>query len=490
MTQNDLDRSFVRGVFWTGSVRWVAQAVAWVSTLFVARLLSPADSGVMGMTAWFVGMLQLISEFGVGTAIVASKTLTEEQTRQLHALSPIIGIGSFVTTCILAYPIALFFRTPQLAWVMIALGITFPIVCVRVVPQALLRRELQFRRLAIIDGTQSLVVAATALILAFLGARYWALVWSTILGAVVSTVITSLVRPVGFQRPKAQSLRDLISYSKHVMVASIAWSLYEDSDFIVAGRRLGQAALGAYSFAWNIAFLPVQKISTLVTSVTPGVFAASHNDAGGLRRYVLRTLEVLSLIILPATIGLSIVAADMVPLVFGEKWRPMSPVLQVLAAYAGVRGLLPVLSQALIIAGDARYTMMRNLTAAVCLPVAFVIGSKWGPTGIAMAWVIAHPVVILGPIVSRVSSRLEISGRELMRSLAPVSIACLVMVGACLAAGAALHQGGFSAGFVFGGKIVVGVIAYVSTLLLTYGERLRAVVSLLPWLRGAGGSRQ
>src|SRR3954471_5250396 len=117
-----LDRSLVRGVAWTGAIKWVTQIAAWVSTLAVARLLSPEDYGLVGMAAVYLGLLTMMNEAGLGTTIIAMRDLRGQRLEQMHALSAIVGVFGFLFSCVIAAPMAVFFKTPALKWVVIALS--------------------------------------------------------------------------------------------------------------------------------------------------------------------------------------------------------------------------------------------------------------------------------------------------------------------------------------------------------------------------------
>ena len=129
-----LDRSLVRGVAWTGAIKWVTQIAAWVSTLAVARLLSPEDYGLVGMAAVYLGLLTMLSEAGLGTTVIAMRDLRGNRLGQMHSLSVIVGVVGFGVSWLVAGPLAAFFNAPALRWVVIALSANFIIMSLRTVP--------------------------------------------------------------------------------------------------------------------------------------------------------------------------------------------------------------------------------------------------------------------------------------------------------------------------------------------------------------------
>ncbi|MDP9160453.1 MAG: lipopolysaccharide biosynthesis protein, partial [Acidobacteriota bacterium] len=384
-----LDSILVRGLAWTGGVKWIAQLVTWCSTLIIARLLNPADYGLVGMAAVYLGFINLLCEFGVGTTVVTLREMSDDHVAQLNGFSVLLGLSGFALSCVAAVPLGLFFKTPRLPWVVVAMSTTFVISSFQSVPAALLQRELRFKLLSLIDGAKSFILACTMLVLAIAGLRYWTLVIGSILSTLIAAILVVSKRPHRMAWPRPSVLGPILHFSRHIIVNRIAWYAYSNSDFVVAGRILGQQALGAYTVAWNVANVPVEKITSVLNSVTPSLFSAVQKDKAALRRYVLNLTEGLAFVTLPASIGLGLVAREFVLVILGEKWQPAITPLRFLAFYVTIRSITPLIPAVLNVVGESRFNMRNSLVAALVLPCAFVFGSHWGTAGIAAAWIIA-----------------------------------------------------------------------------------------------------
>ncbi len=477
-----LDRSLVRGVAWTGAIKWVTQIAAWLSTLAVARLLTPEDYGLVGMAAVYLGLLTMLSEAGLGTTIIAMRDLRGGRLAQMHSLASLIGISGFLVSCVVAGPLAAFFNAPALRGVVIALSANFVIMSLRTVPQASLQRQLRFGRVALIDGANSLVTATTAVVFALAGFRYWALVIAALTGSVFATIIALYSQPIRFERPKHHELGDALRVSRDIIVSSVAWYVFQNADFFVAGKMLGAAALGAYTFAWNIAYSVVDKVTGLITGVTSSIFSAAKHDSALLTRYLTQITGALALALLPATAGLALVAPDLLAVV-GDKWRPAIVPLQVLVLYAGVRSLTPILSQALTITGDTRYTMKRSVVAAIILPIGFAVGSRWGINGIATAWIVCHAPVVMFPLLRRVATHLGIGPSAYLPVLRPALVSTAIMAVAVLVVAVVIPDGTPRVAVLII-KIAAGGLFYAAALWLLFRGRVLALVRATTQLRG------
>ena len=478
-----LDRSLIRGVAWTGAIKWLTQIAAWLSTLGVAHLLSPEDIGLVGMAAVYLGLLTMLSEAGLGTTVIAMRDLRGGTLAQMHSLAAIVGAAGFIISWALAGALAAYFDAPLLRAVVIGMSANFLVMSLRTVPIATLQRTLRFGRVAMIEGVNSVVTAATSVTLAFLGFRYWSLVIASLLGSAIATTMALASQPIPFKRPRPRELRGALTVSRDIIVASVAWYVFQNADFFVVAKLLGTAALGTYTFAWNLAYSVVEKMTGLVTGVTSSIFSAAKHDLELLKRYLTQITGALSLVLLPATTGLALVAGDLVALV-GDKWRPSIVPLRLLVLYAGVRSLTPILSQALTITGDTRYTMKRSIVAAIVLPVAFVVGARWGINGVATAWILAHAPVVMIPLLRRVATHLGIGPSAYLPVLRPALVSTAAMAIAVYAVGLAVPAG-TPAFAVLVIKVVVGGVSYGAALWFMFRERVLSLVRATAQLRSS-----
>lgn len=471
---NSLDGALARAIAWSGGVKLLTQIVAWTSTLVVARLLSPEDYGLIGMAAVYLYLVQLLSELGIGTAVITLRALTRHQLEQINTLSVLAGLFGFMISVAAARPLGRFFESPHLPAVVLVMSTTFIINSFRVVPSALLQRSLNFRRLALIDGAQAIGLAAVNVALAMAGFRYWTLVIGSIMSAILSTTLIVRARPCRFAPIEWRSIAHALTFSWRVVIGTVSWYVYTDADFLIAGKRLGAAALGAYNFGWTLANVPIEKITSLVNSVTPSFFSAAQHDRVLTRRYLLLITEGIALATFPATLGLALVADDLVLAGLGEKWRAAIVPLRLLALYSSVRSIMPFLVQVLNVTGSTRYVMWVNIIAAILLPLGFYFGSHWGSSGIALAWIAVHPIVVAIPIAARVFSSLSLPVRGYFRALWPATASCIGMAAAVLSVRAITGESlPRIATLVI--LVLVGAIAYVGVLNLFFRSRVVAI---------------
>ena len=475
-----LDGALVRGLAWTAGMKWGAQIFSWASTLIVARLLNPDDYGLVGMATVYLGFANLISEFGVGTTVITLRDLADEDIAQLNGFAVLLGVAGFFLSCIAAIPLGAFFKSPRLPWVVVTMSTTFLISSFQSVPAALLQRDLRFKLMSVIDGTKGFVMALVAVVFAALGFRYWTLVFAGISSAVAGTTFVLMKRRHRIAIPRPTRLSHVLRFSWHVIAGRVSWYAYSNADFVVSGRVLGQDALGAYTVAWNLATVPVEKITGVLNSVTPALYSAVQKDKAALRRYMLTLLEGIGLITLPLSVGIALVSREFVLVFLGSKWAPAIVPLMFLGFYASVRSLIPIIWAILNVVGDSAYGMWSSIVMAVVLPCAFVLGSHWGNAGIAAAWMIGFPIVAV-PVTARVFRKIDMRWSEFFRVLMPSGIGCMIMAAAVLGLKHFLPTH-YHMGLQLGLFVLAGAIAYILVAGgLSYSRRhaLKRAINLL-----------
>jgi teichuronic acid exporter len=481
-----MDRSLVTSLAWRAVADWSSQILSWVSLLIVVRLLSPADFGIVSMAVILLPYLKYVSEFGIPRAIITLRDLTEDQIAQLNTIAVLLGLASFGLASVLAKPVAMFFRTPALAPVVIITCIALIPQGARAVSEGLLSKDMKFGELSLFDAINAIVTAVTTLTLAILGHGYWSLVIGNLVGISVRCVLLLRSRPHRFAVPRLSSVREPLRFGWHVLVSTVALNSYQRLDNLTAGRVLGGVALGFYGMAWNLANVPLEKVTSLVTTVIPSYLAAVQNDLAAVRRYVRTLTEALAMATFPATIGLGLVARELIPVAFGQKWNGVVLPLEILSAYAAFRSIPAFLAKVLTAVGNARYIMWNDLAALAILPIAFYIGSHWGIAGIAWGWVAAYPLVAI-PLYWKTIQTIGMGTGEYLRALAPALSGTGAMVIAVVTAKYVLPASEpLLVRLVL--EIAIGVIAYTSAVLLLHGDRAIIYIKMARSLRQAEGN--
>jgi len=475
-THGELAGRFAHGVAWSGIAKTVSQSLAWVATLLVARYLSPSDYGLFGLAMLYLGLLQLIADLGIGTAVLANRHRSDEDLPQIHGLAVLSGLVGTLLVVVTSPLIGMFFNAEQLPLLLVALSPTFLISSLKTVPQTLLQREFHFKWLAFVDAGQALALSGMSIALAMAGFGYWTLALAAIASATINTSIVLWRQRVPIEWPDFHKLGSLLAFSTQVILQRIAWYASSNADFATAGKLLGKAAAGSYMLAWHFANAPLERVASLILQVSPSVLGAACDDKDELRRHVLRATEMIALVIFPMCIGMALVARPLVLLFLGTKWESAIVPLQLLASYTAVRSLIPLLGQVLLVIHEEHYATRVMFMNLALMSVAFVIGAKVaGIVGIAAAYMIAHPFVATA-FATRALRGVGSSLRECFTKAVLPPLICSVVMTLTVLASAMLSRNN-SLAVQLAAEVGAGVLSYTAAALLLYRERLGQMVS-------------
>jgi teichuronic acid exporter len=369
-------------------------------TVVVVRILSPADYGLLAMASVFIAFLMMLAQFGVGFAVVQAPEIDERQLRQMLGLAVAVNSGLFCTTYFAAPLIAEFFMEPRLVRIVRALSFQYLLMIFAVIPSATLSRNLDYKRLSLIELAAAVAGGLITLALALAGLGVWALVYGSLTAALCRTAALNIAFPfLAWPLFSLQGARKLLFFGGNITVARILWFVYSQSDVIIAGKLLGKELLGLYSIAMHLASLPANKVSEIINQVSFPAFARIQGDRERYAASFLLAVRLLSFSIFPVLWGISSVALELVPVLLGNQWNPVAVPLQLLALIMPVHMFAPFMNTAALGIGRADIALKQVMLASLVMPIAFIIGSRWGLLGLALAWVTAFPLVFLGAMM-------------------------------------------------------------------------------------------
>lgn len=476
-SRRELDQSLFRGIAWTAVGRWIAQAISWIATLYVARILTPGDYGIVSMAAIPIGLARLIEGLGLDAILLQDKSLTKEQLQRLAGAGLLLGTVLTLIYLGLSVPISIYFNEPQVALIISVLSLTFIFDALQILPRALLQRDLQFRTLAWINGLQVAIAAVTMVLAARAGWTYWALVINTLVSYALITVVLFLQQPIIPSWPNdLHKLTSPMLSGWHILVSRFAYYGYSSADSTIIGRVLGKEALGIFGFATTFASLPVREVTSLMSGVVPGVFTAVQAERQELRRYFFFLTEAVSYLTLPASLGLAITADDFVPLALGDAWNGVITPLRLLCIYMAMFSSQDLLSHVLLWTGHFSVNMWLSLFALAILPACFYVGAHYDLIGVAAAWVVGFPLSVL-PAFVYVNRILQCSSIDYWHTFRPAVTGCVAMLGAVTLVRVVLPEE-WHHGLRLGIQSSVGAAAYAGIMFLVFGDRIREIYSV------------
>jgi O-antigen/teichoic acid export membrane protein len=433
-----LGRTAIRGLAWTMFRSISSRLVGSVVFVVLARLLDPKAFGTVALASVFLVFLQLLVESGFGEAVIQREQLTDVDLNTAFWVNNALGLALALAMTAAAGPLATLFDQPELAPVLRALSLVFVLAALASVPQALLRRALKFRQVALrgVAGTVAGGVVGVAMALAGLGV--WSLVGQILANTVVGTAVLWLACS---WRPGAtvsrSSLVELFRFGVNILGERISLFASRRSDDFLVGLVLGPVALGLYTAAYRILLLMTDVIIWTIEGVAFPVFSRLQDDRERSKRAFYMATQFCSAVATPAFLSLAVLAPELTRLAFGPKWTGAIPVMQVLAL-VGIPHALTYFNKAVVNAGGRPNLSLRvAVLTAVVNVVAFVLVVRWGILAVAISYVACS--YLLAPVsfwsVTRV---VDVEVKPYLRLFVAPLASGLVMLLSVLGAKAAL----------------------------------------------------
>jgi O-antigen/teichoic acid export membrane protein len=424
-------RRMASGVAWTVAARWSIQGIGLVSTIVLARLLSPADFGLVAMATITVGFVSVLHDAGQDLAVIRHRDPTPEHFDTAWTMSICAGLATTLILAAVAPLAGWYFHAPRVVALMRFLALV-PFIegFTNVGVTADFRRSLQFDKELQYRVVKKLAVFMAALPLAFVLRDYRALAGGIVIGRLIAVVASYRLHPYR-PRLRLSTLRDIWSFSAWSQVAAVAQFFAAQADSLIVGRLAGAAQLGAYQIGVDLGTLPVTAVIAPSSRALFPVYATALDRPVRLVQSYLDVLSFTTIIALSAGVGIALVARDLVTVLLGTKWSAAVDLVRWLAVGGGVLSVVGSAAVVVNVTGHARLNALRNWAfVAVLVPAAVIAGWRWGSEGVAAARAII--VVLFAPVMFSMLMRVlpitpgAIIGRLWRPVIAVLSMAAIV----------------------------------------------------------------
>jgi O-antigen/teichoic acid export membrane protein len=382
----DLKGRSVRGGFLTISSQGTQFVILSISTVVLARLLNPADFGIVAMVTAVTGLGQAFADMGLSEATIQRKDLSHDQVNALFWVNVGIGLGLTLITASLAPVFVWFYKEPRLLDITFVVSLTFLIGGLRVQHDALLKRQMRFLSIAIRDVSSCALAVPIAIAMAWRGYGYWALVALPLILNLSIMVLSWLMvgwRP-GFPRRGAH-VGSMIAFGGNVAASYLIVNVNRSADNVLIGWYWGADLLGLYSRAYNLLMLPVRQLSGPAGAVAVPAFSRIQSDPERFARYYLRAINLILWISAPIFGFLFVAAEPVIALVLGHKWLGAAPVFQILVISALGQLLVESTIWLFISRGESRRLFKLLLIISPIIIASFLVGLPFGIKGVALS---------------------------------------------------------------------------------------------------------
>lgn len=383
----------VSGFKWNALGQFSTYAIQFVLGIVIARLLDPADYGVIGMLAIFMAIAQSFTDSGFGNALIRKRDRTEVDCSTAFYFNVAVAIFLYGVLFLSAPAIAAFYNTPLLTDVLRVYSLTLIISSLGIVPRALRSVAVDFKTQAYASVISVIVSGLVGLCLAYSGYGVWALVWQSIIGSCVGVVVIWVLarwRPLWAY--SWESFRSMFSYGSKLLASGLLHTVYTHASSILIGKFYTPAELGNYDRGNSIASLPSLRLSDVFHSVTFPILSKLQDDDERLKHVYHKYVAMTSLVIFFLMTLLAVVARPLVLLLLTEKWLGAVPFLQVFCFAYMFDSICRLNNNMLFVKGWSGMFLKLEILKKVVVTPFFLLAIPYGPLVICYVAVL-HTVV-------------------------------------------------------------------------------------------------
>lgn len=456
-------RSVLSGAALYVGMRWFDRLIGVISTVVLARLLTPDDFGIVALASIVLGLAAVMLDLGINIAVVQKSGLDRDDLDTAWTIRLIQNGIIAMVLLILAIPAARYYGDYRLQSVLWLLAFAYLIDGFTGMGPVIFQKRQQYAKEVSFYAARRLFGFLMTLLFAFALRNYWALVYGTILGN-IGGVVLSHVMYRQLPRPTLKRWRGFLGASFWLAIRTMAGYVSQELDKFVVGRREGTAVLGGYTIASQIAAMPTSELLAPLNRALFPALAERKDEPLALRRMFLLSLAVQSVLALPASVGLAMVAGDLIPVVLGEKWHGAAPYLVALSLAYGTNALTHAGGNLLTALGEYRaQSLLHWVTAAFLAILLFVVFPL--ATAVEVAWFRAALGLLTVAIVTVLAFRAlpSLSATDLYGVIHRPVVATLLM--AALVAFVSEPLSEVIDWLALGVKVALGVTSYVTALL-------------------------
>lgn len=395
--KSDLRKLSIKGAGATVFNQVTTYGIQMIGTIILARLLTPDDFGLVAMVLAIYVFFRMFRNLGLIDATVQKEEINHQQISTLFWINTAFGLAVTLSFMALAPLIAWFYKEPQLNLITVIISLDFVFGGLSTQHRALLKRNLQIYRWSANEIGATIISVALAIMLAWHGYGYWALVAKHVVFAVVQAIGSWLICRWRPGLPKFRTgVRPMLTFGKYMIGNYFITSLTESLDKVLIGRYFGSQSLGFYHKAYHLFLAPVQQLSVPLTGVAVATLSRLSNDPEKYRHYYLNAVSMVSFVGFLISVILTLMGNDIIFILLGPQWQKAGEIFTYFSFGIGIQILYATHAWLHISLGRIDRMLRWNIFGSVITIILFLLGLQFGSLGVAAAFT-ASLYILIGP---------------------------------------------------------------------------------------------
>lgn len=427
--EDNLKDNTIKALGWSGFLQSFSQALSFVIGIFIARLLTPDDFGLVAMVMVFVAFSQLFSDLGFSAALIQRKGV-----RAIHYIS-CFWFNSFIGLCLTLImftasgAVANFYERQELIGISQSLSVLFLLTSASSVPKAKLLKNLRHKDIGVVEIISNLAAGLFAVALAIYNYSFWSLVGQLLALNIIRLLLLFKISKLSLSLHFSfKELRTLLSFSSTVFGTKVIREGASQIDKLLVGKFIDSSTLGLYSRAYSLMLFPIQNISRVVANVMFPAFSKIQDQPDRVGAIFLKTIGCISFLTFPILLGFATVAPHFIKVVFGEQWLGMTFFLQFFCILGLLLSVVTVTGSIYLGLGRPDLQLKVNLITQPLKIVCLSVGVMFGIDGLLVGYFVSFMVsVFITWSVAMTLVRMNIS--HILKSIFPALGLSILMAG-------------------------------------------------------------
>lgn len=361
----------IKGVFWSAIERFSVQGIQFILSIIIARLVMPAEYGLIAMLTIFLAIAQCFIDSGFGNALIQKQNRTETDYSTVFYFNIVVALVFYFILYISAPYIALFYKEPQLNAITKWVGLNIVLMSFSIVQRAKLTINLDFKTQAKASLSAVIISGCIAVYLAYHKYGVWALVTQSLINNLLDTVFLAIrTRWIPKRVFSKQSFKKLFSFGSKLMLSGLLHTIYLNLYSLVIGKFYSSSNVGFYNRSYTIAQYPSSNIVTVISRAIYPIQCAEQNDTEKLSNSFHKYLRMECYIIFPLMTGLAALSKPLIHILLTEKWLPAAPLLAILSIAYMWYPIMVLNNQILNVKGRSDYFLQAEVIKKI---IAFAI---------------------------------------------------------------------------------------------------------------------
>lgn len=377
--EKSLKQQTVTGVFWSAIEQFGFLGIQFITTIIIARILTPADYGLIGLLTIFTALGMTITDSGFGQALIQKKDVTEIDYSTVFYTNLVLGLIIYFILYLCSPLIANFFHTPELEKISKWVFLVFPINSIGIIQYTIITKNVNFKALTKISVISSIISGIFGISLAYNGMGVWALVYQNILYYFLKSI---LLWYYNHWKPSLnfsfKSFKNLFGFSSNLLGTSMIIILFNNLYTVLIGRFYAINEVGYYNQAYRFENIPASTLTTIIQRVSYPILSTIQNDNERLKSGYRKIINQAVFFNFPLMIGLIVIGHNLFDVLLTAKWLPAVPYFQLLCVYGALFPLQSINVNILKVKGKGGTLLKLEILRRIIMILVILITIKHG----------------------------------------------------------------------------------------------------------------